>query len=76
MNCQACTELITELARCDLLDSRERNDAIEHISTCEPCASTLERERALQAALQEQRDEDLKTQEWKQVAFLKLHLTS
>jgi hypothetical protein len=59
MNCQACTELITELARCDLLDSRERDDAIEHISICEPCASRLEQERALQAALQAQRDEDV-----------------
>ncbi len=59
MNCQACTELITELARCDLLDSRERDDAIEHISICEPCASTLARERALQAALQAQKDEDV-----------------
>ena len=59
MNCQACTELLTELARCDLLDSRERDDAIEHISICEPCAARLERERALQAALQAQKDEDV-----------------
>ena len=59
MNCLVCTDLITELARCDLLDSRERDDAIEHISICEPCAARLERERALQAALQAQKDEDV-----------------
>jgi hypothetical protein len=59
MNCQECTELITDLARCDLLDSRERDNAIEHISICEPCAARLERERALQAALHELKSEDV-----------------
>ncbi len=59
MNCSECIELITDLARRDLVDARERDDAIEHMSTCEPCAATLERERALQAVLLAVKDEDI-----------------
>ena len=59
MNCKACLELITDLARHHLVDARERDDAIEHINACELCAATLERERALQAVLLAVKHEDI-----------------
>ena len=68
MKCEACLEMITDLARGQLVDSRERHDTIEHISSCPSCALTLEQERALQAALRTVRDQDLLIQSSPRIA--------
>jgi hypothetical protein len=51
MNCQNFEVTISELARRQMLDAREREDALAHIEVCKPCATRFADDQALTAGL-------------------------
>ena len=51
MNCREFSEHATEIARAQVMDAAAREAALRHAEGCGLCATRLERERALSAAL-------------------------
>jgi len=47
MNCQNFEEVVTEIAREQIIDGGARAEALRHSDGCEPCAERLEDERAM-----------------------------
>ena len=51
MNCQNFEEVVTEIAREQIIDAGARAEALRHSDGCEPCAERLENERAMTLSL-------------------------
>jgi hypothetical protein len=53
MNCRNFETVITELARCQMLEARVREDALAHMEVCKHCATRFADEQSLTTGLRE-----------------------